>query len=151
MRFLGVYRQSVQLAADFEETALKMAAVVGSEQTAIEVREATEEARGSLVDSPLDVLRRRLTRATLGGPGYSRAAGAEAIVTHVRELLDAAPEQVGAFTILWCPRGGPTDTPLGDVEIEPVRLDECWRCSVTIPKEDPLGLCDPCRIQLRDL
>lgn len=58
------------------------------------------------------------------------------------------------FTITWSDAEWrlPIDTaPIGDVEIEPVRLDECWRCSVTIPKEDPLGLCDPCRVQLRNL
>lgn len=40
---------------------------------------------------------------------------------------------------------------VGEMEMVRVRLDECWRCSVTIPKEDPLGLCSTCRVQLRNL
>lgn len=42
-------------------------------------------------------------------------------------------------------------TPIGDWEMTPVRLDECWRCSRAVPRDDPLGLCPECRTQLRNL
>lgn len=45
---------------------------------------------------------------------------------------------------------GPTETPLGDIGYG-VSLEECWRCRTTIPREDELGLCEPCRTALRDL
>jgi hypothetical protein len=45
----------------------------------------------------------------------------------------------------------PQETPVGEIEITPILLEECWRCSATIPREDELGLCAECKVGLQDL
>lgn len=70
---------------------------------------------------------------------------AEALVTAMKSWTMSMAEAAEGFARL-----AEALRPVGEPEMIPVRLEECWRCLVSIPREDPLGLCQSCQIQLRN-
>lgn len=102
------------------------------EQTIREIRERTVTAVHTAMAELITLGRTELPNGTV-------------MILSGRSVLVRRPDgDVGAF---WVGTGVHDDTR----PVVPVELDQCWRCTRAVPKDDDLGLCVECKTALQTL